>query len=199
MKMIKLSMLALGMAVTMSCNNSATHEHAETTHEEHMAGDEHMSTHQHDEMMEEAPQENEAEQAKTGMDAETAEKVTAAYLALKTGLVKGDPAMAQGQAQELEKMLKDTDDELGKELLSAAQQIAATQDIEKQREAFEDLSNGIYQLANQVEMETPLYWQHCPMAFQGKGANWISDSKSILNPYFGDRMLKCGKVTETIN
>lgn len=199
MKMIRLSFVALGMALTMSCNNAETTEHAESVHEEHMAGDESMRSHQHDEVMVEEQQERKAGQIKTNIDAETAEKLTSAYLALKTGLVKGDPAMAKGQAQELVKILKATDDELGQKILTASQEIAGAEGIEKQREAFEHLSTSIYQLASQVEMEKTLYLQHCPMAFDGKGANWISDSKNILNPYYGDRMLKCGRVEKQVN
>lgn len=39
-----------------------------------------------------------------------------------------------------------------------------------------------------------LYLEFCPMAFDNKGAFWLSNSKDIRNPYFGDAMLKCGEV-----
>ncbi len=38
----------------------------------------------------------------------------------------------------------------------------------------------------------------CPMAFDGKGAYWISDSKTIQNPYFGSKMPTCGEVREEL-
>jgi hypothetical protein len=38
----------------------------------------------------------------------------------------------------------------------------------------------------------------CPMAFEGKGAYWISGSKIIQNPYFGKKMPTCGEIKETI-
>ena len=38
------------------------------------------------------------------------------------------------------------------------------------------------------------YRQFCPMAFDFKGAFWLSDSEEILNPYFGEEMLTCGNV-----
>jgi hypothetical protein len=34
------------------------------------------------------------------------------------------------------------------------------------------------------------------MAFDDKGAYWLSEMKEIRNPYFGDRMLKCGETRE---
>jgi len=32
----------------------------------------------------------------------------------------------------------------------------------------------------------------------GKGANWLSKEPAIQNPYYGNKMLTCGSVTETI-
>lgn len=46
--------------------------------------------------------------------------------------------------------------------------------------------------------EAELYLQHCPMAFNNAGGDWLSDVAAVRNPYFGDRMLKCGRVMETI-
>jgi hypothetical protein len=43
-----------------------------------------------------------------------------------------------------------------------------------------------------------LYVAFCPMAFNNKGATWISTSKEIRNPYFGEKMLGCGEVQGTI-
>ena len=38
----------------------------------------------------------------------------------------------------------------------------------------------------------------CPMAFDGKGAYWITESREIRNPYFGEKMLNCGEVKEKL-
>ena len=43
-----------------------------------------------------------------------------------------------------------------------------------------------------------LFVQYCPMAFDDKGADWISDIQDIQNPYFGDKMMRCGFVTDTL-
>jgi hypothetical protein len=43
-----------------------------------------------------------------------------------------------------------------------------------------------------------IYKQHCPMAFNNTGASWFSDLPEIRNPYFGNKMLKCGEVEKTI-
>jgi hypothetical protein len=35
------------------------------------------------------------------------------------------------------------------------------------------------------------------MAFDGEGGYWLSDSKEIRNPYYGEKMLVCGNVEKT--
>jgi Cu(I)/Ag(I) efflux system membrane fusion protein len=36
------------------------------------------------------------------------------------------------------------------------------------------------------------------MADDNKGADWLSTEESIKNPYYGQSMLTCGEVTDTI-
>ena len=36
------------------------------------------------------------------------------------------------------------------------------------------------------------------MANDNNGADWISKEKEIKNPYYGDEMLTCGSILETI-
>ena len=50
-----------------------------------------------------------------------------------------------------------------------------------------------------------LYYTNCPMAFDNQGANWISNSAQIVNPYMGkvhpkykSSMLSCGEVKDSI-
>ncbi|MNG29248.1 hypothetical protein D3C84_1146450 [compost metagenome] len=55
---------------------------------------------------------------------------------------------------------------------------------------------GLLKKAGMADAE--LYVHYCPMAFDNKGAVWISTTKEVRNPYFGEKMLKCGEVKETI-
>lgn len=71
--------------------------------------------------------------------------------------------------------------------------------VKNQRTAFINLSNAVIVLANSFGVEETIYMQHCPMANDNKGANWLSSEKEIRNPYFGDKMLKCGSVERIIN
>ena len=51
-----------------------------------------------------------------------------------------------------------------------------------------------------------IYWQFCPMAFgEDKGANWLSKTQEVINPYLGKNhpkykadMLNCGEVKDSI-
>lgn len=84
-------------------------------------------------------------------------------------------------------------------LLKDAKSITSSNLIDAQRNAFISLSEKLYQVIQTTSLESPVYYQNCPMANDGKGANWLSKSKEISNPYFGDQMLKCGKTIETID
>ncbi len=79
--------------------------------------------------------------------------------------------------------------------------IAAIQDetCEKQRLAFGTLSSAMYGLLKTVDLKNVrVYQEYCPMAFNEKGAHWLSNDSDIKNPYFGKKMLECGEVTDII-
>ena len=42
------------------------------------------------------------------------------------------------------------------------------------------------------------YIMHCPMAFNDQGGEWLQANDSLLNPYFGATMLRCGSIKRTI-
>ncbi len=72
--------------------------------------------------------------------------------------------------------------------------IQGINDIEEQRLVFADFSDTLY---GAIQMfgttgET-IYYQFCPMARDNKGGYWLSATKEIKNPYFGDAMLSCGE------
>ena len=151
-------------------------------------------------------QENNAElQNRTELSA-----VYDAYFTLKDALVNTDGAAASNASKELVKSIAFVQmDKLEndvhmvwmkvlKNLDKDGALISKTSDPKKQREAFDTLSENIYLLAKVSEQETPVYLQHCPMANDGKGANWLSKEAAIKNPYYGSKMLTCGKVTATI-
>ena len=76
--------------------------------------------------------------------------------------------------------------------------IASSKELEEQRTDFKALSENIYVLMKASKLKNAIYYQHCPMANDGKGANWLSKEEEIKNPYFGSMMLSCGKTIETL-
>ncbi|QNK63103.1 DUF3347 domain-containing protein [Pedobacter sp. PAMC26386] len=72
--------------------------------------------------------------------------------------------------------------------------------IKHQREHFEMLSQEIYDLAKASgKSDQKLYYDHCPMYNNKKGGNWISETKTIKNPYLGKEMVTCGSIKEELN
>jgi len=68
--------------------------------------------------------------------------------------------------------------------------------IDHQREHFKTLSKDMTDMVAITGTKTTLYEQFCPM--YDKGSAWLSTSKEVRNPYYGSKMLKCGKVQKTI-
>lgn len=74
-----------------------------------------------------------------------------------------------------------------------------SKDIAHQREHFEFLSKDVKDLVIITGSDRTLYQAFCPMYNNNKGGAWLSASKEIKNPYFGNRMLKCGTVQQEIS
>ncbi len=124
--------------------------------------------------------------------------VLEAYYALKDALVATDVKSAEKKAVLLAKAIKN--DNLNGNILILAEAIAGATDINDQRFEFEKLSREIYAMAKKSNFgNATIYRLYCPMAFDNKGAFWLSDEQNIMNPYFGDKMLHCGRVEETIS
>lgn len=70
--------------------------------------------------------------------------------------------------------------------------------IDHQREHFSMMSEDVYALAKAFGGGKTLYYDHCPMYNDNKGAMWLSETVEIKNPYMGGKMPKCGKVQEKI-
>jgi hypothetical protein len=119
------------------------------------------------------------------------------YVHLSTALTNGDVSEAKVASNAIEAGAKVV--EGGSSIAASAAQITSASDIEVQRTAFSKLSNDmIAQVKKSGLSSGELYVEYCPMAFNDKGASWLSSNKEIRNPYFGEKMLNCGEVTETI-
>ncbi|MGB3606676.1 efflux RND transporter periplasmic adaptor subunit [Psychroserpens sp.] len=85
------------------------------------------------------------------------------------------------------------------ELKDMLQMISEEKNIEKQRAHFVTFNENIVAVISHLDiLEKELYVQKCPMANNNKGAVWLSDKKEIRNPYYGEAMLTCGEVKQTL-
>lgn len=167
------------------------------------------------EMKSEHANHNHNEMAKTNtVDTQNTPQLKAvfdSYFSVKDALVKTDAATSSAKANELVKAIKAVEMtklsneehtvwmKVMKELTANTEKIATSKDVAKQRETFALLSKNMYELAKVSKQEIPVYYQHCPMYNNGKGANWLSKEEAVKNPYYGSKMLTCGSVQETIS
>ena len=118
-----------------------------------------------------------------------------AYMALKDAFVATDAAKAKEAATALSTELKKAGLDAA---TSSADKIASSESIKEQRASFFELTKAFIPEVKKADLTSKVYVQYCPMAFDNTGANWLSTSSEIRNPYFGNMMLKCGRVEEEI-
>lgn len=72
--------------------------------------------------------------------------------------------------------------------------------IENKRKSFQMVTSDVYDLLRVVKYDREIiYMQHCPMAFENKGADWLSNTSEIVNPYIPKKMLDCGEVKDSVD
>lgn len=131
------------------------------------------------------------------------------YFKIKEALVNSDLKTTRNYAGSLYRAINRVDSLENKvyvlwmkkkeEIESDAISISANaKDINEQRLFLNRLSNNVYELMKVSKQNFPVYYQHCPMANQGKGGSWLSKEEAIKNPYYGSQMLDCGKTIEII-
>ncbi|OFY46883.1 MAG: hypothetical protein A2X22_04015 [Bacteroidetes bacterium GWF2_49_14] len=133
------------------------------------------------------------------------------YIGLKNAFVQTDVKKVMQAAREFNQSLSKVDmklltgdahlkwmdiaDNLGKQI----NVVLKSEKIEEQRLAFSGLSDQFYKAVKTFGlMGKTVYYQFCPMAFDNKGAYWLSETDQISNPYFGQAMLTCGETREII-
>jgi hypothetical protein len=132
------------------------------------------------------------------------------YFHIKHALVSDNAAEARNGATMLLQAISQFDNSL----LPADQKAAYTKHISTikehaaaivksagaaaQRVHFSELSTQMYELVKAFGAGKKIYYDHCPMALDNKGANWLSDAAVIQNPYMGTKMPDCGSVEQVI-
>lgn len=71
--------------------------------------------------------------------------------------------------------------------------------IDEKRVAFGMVSDILYELVKTTGLHgKTVYRQYCPMALNDNGGFWLSKSSKLQNPYFGNDMLGCVEVTDSL-
>ena len=138
-------------------------------------------------------------------------RILEGYYNLKDAMVTSDSAQVAASAEAFLEIIMAFDtngleESVGVRLTSevdairyGVQNVAEASSIEAQREYLPALTENMINLIASYDVtDQPVYKQYCPMAFDDKGAYWLSKSDSVINPYFGDMMLRCGEVVETL-
>ena len=133
------------------------------------------------------------------------------YFALKNALADDESAHAADRAGEVLEQLHEIDEhslegehhvfwmERYADIEESLDNLLEADDIAEQRMYFEPLSEAFINTAQTLGAIGQTYYvAFCPMYDDDRGAYWLSEFEEIKNPYFGDMMLRCGEVRETI-
>lgn len=132
--------------------------------------------------------------------------IVVSYLKVKNALTKDDANGAAVAAKELLVTLNSSTsissdiklkDKYNTSLADAKSHVKHIADnagkMEHQREYFSLLSKDVYDLIKSFGTKQKVYQDYCPMYGDGKTGYWISETKEVINPYYGSEMLNCGR------
>jgi hypothetical protein len=131
------------------------------------------------------------------------------YLTIKNALIDNNGSAAAAASDKISTTMKTFDksllsaeqkkvyDDLEEDLKEHAAHIGKNGDkTDHQRNHFSMMSEVMYTLVKSFGSGITLYHDHCPMFNDNKGAMWLSETKNIRNPYYGEKMMTCGSVME---
>ncbi|GAC1314039.1 MAG: DUF3347 domain-containing protein [Mucilaginibacter sp.] len=153
-------------------------------------------------------------QSKSGANPKTAasvKEIVGNYLQLKNAFSKDNSndaatagkALADGFAKLDQSVLTSDQKRSFTDIADDAKEMAehigkSAGNIPHQREHFDMLSKDMIDLVKLFGAGQPLFVDHCPMYNNKKGADWLSETKDIKNPYMGAAMSTCGAVKEEL-
>lgn len=85
-------------------------------------------------------------------------------------------------------------------IVSELKGLLGEKELEEKRKSFQMVSDQLYDLIRTVQYDQErIYHNYCPMAFNDQGANWLSHSSVIRNPYIPRKMISCGEIKDSID
>ena len=206
--------LATVATITVSCNQSSSKNSDKTANDSTVVSDaqNEPSSTQNDTATSTAPVDTLAKAAEKSDVKKQAQNFSIApiitdYLSLKNALASDNDKAAANAGKQLFITLKNVDMKTipankHKEYMDIAENAKENAEhigdnagkIDHQREHLASLSKDVSDLIALFGTTQKLYQDYCPMYNDGKGAIWISEAKTIKNPYYGSKMLTCGSV-----
>lgn len=102
--------------------------------------------------------------------------------------------------------MKSTNEELKKnnqlieDIKTDLKTLLEVKDMELQRKSFRAISDKLYDLIKAIHYDKQIiYREYCPMALNESGADWLSNTGDIKNPYIPKKMIDCGEIKDTID
>ncbi len=134
------------------------------------------------------------------------EQIVTDYLKVKNALTKDDSGKAAVLAKSMKANLdkaksSSTDKKAAAEYAKLVKEmrentsyvVGSSGGLKEQREYFAKLSKNMFDFIKAYGTTQVLYQDYCPMYENGKSGYWISETKDVVNPYFGAEMLNCGR------
>ncbi len=127
------------------------------------------------------------------------------YLGIKNALIDGNTDKAASSSASMYDAMKGFDkstlsadqkkvyDDIESDLKEHAEHISKSK-LDHQREHFSMMSKDMYDMVKAFGAGMTLYHDNCPMFKDG--SMWLSETKDIRNPYYGEKMMDCGSVEE---
>ena len=137
----------------------------------------------------------------------TLKKMTDAYINIKNALalknhniITSEAALFISQLGDQKNFSADIDQPTLIQLNKVIHKINKTKKISEVYGPFAEISDFFYDFLDHYKIKNlTLFRQYCPMAFDNKGAYWLSNTQEIYNPYFGEEMRFCGEIKEQLN
>lgn len=144
--------------------------------------------------------------------AKNLQEVITAYISLKNAFFKNNKKTVDQAGnimlEQVESIAAETNNQKAKEAIQQHKQLLEDklkemlhiQELEEKRSYFSHLSEIIYCMIKSFDLKKSqeFFAAYCPMALDNKGAYWVTETKKIRNPYFGDKMPECGKIEEPL-
>ncbi|WEK35922.1 MAG: DUF3347 domain-containing protein [Candidatus Pseudobacter hemicellulosilyticus] len=186
MKKIVNTLLPVSILFFAACGNSTEADHSHDGHNHDAAGHSHT-----------APADSTKQAATIQLKDDKLNAVYLQYDQLTKALINGQLAEAKIAGNAIETGAKEIPG--ASAIQASAGKITNATDLEAQRVAYSALSNELISLVKKSGLNSgQLYVDYCPMALNDKGGYWLSTVKEIRNPYFGDKMMSCGEVKDSI-